>query len=389
MSLITPYQPLSIAFERGEGVWLWDTSGKKYLDALSGIAVCSLGHAHPAVTKTISEQAGKLIHTSNTFQIKHQIELAEKLCALTGMEQAFFANSGAEANETAIKLSRIYGHKKNIETPQIIVMENGFHGRTMGTLSASGNPKFRDGYEPLLPGYIRVPYDDIPAIKKVAKTHQDIVAILVEPIQGEGGVHIPHENYLVECRKLCDQHGWLLMLDEVQTGVGRTGFLYAYQAKNIMPDVLASAKALANGVPIGACLMRGPAVDLFKVGTHGSTFGGNPLSCATALTVLDVIEKTDLCAHVRKVGDYLMNRLKEALSSKPQVRDIRGQGLIIGIELDQPCRPIMQTALKHGLLINVTADKVIRLIPPLIITQQEIDLLIERLMSTLDEYLKV
>lgn len=383
----TYYFRLPIAMEHGKGAWLWDTEGKQYLDGLSGIAVTSLGHAHPAITAAISQQAEKLIHTSNTFQIPLQENLAKELTRIAGMEQAFFCNSGGEATETAIKLSRMFARKKNIENPQIIVMEKGFHGRTMGGLTAS-NERIRTGFEPLLPGFIRVPFNDIAAIEQAAKQSKDIVAVLVEPIQGESGIGVPDENYLIKIRALCDQHDWLMMVDEVQTGMGRTGKWFAFQHQNILPDVVAVAKALANGMPIGACLARGKACNLFPPGKHGSTFGGNPLACATALAVINTMEKDQLIQNAAEMGHYLKQGLKETLSSQPAVVEVRGKGLLIGVELDRPSREMMMIGLKHGLLFNITADKVIRLLPPLIINRQEADEIIKRLAATITEFVK-
>lgn len=383
----TYYFRLPVTFEYGKGAWLWDTENKKYLDALSGIAVTSLGHAHPAITKTIAEQAGKLIHTSNTYQIALQEQLAEQLTKFAGMDQAFFCNSGSEACECAIKISRMFARKKNIANPQIVVMEKDFHGRTMGGLSAS-NERIRSGFEPLLPGFIRIPYNDIAALKELPAKHKDIVAIFVEPIQGEGGIQVPDKNYLTEIRKLCDENDWLMMLDEVQTGIGRTGQWFAYQHESILPDVLCLAKALANGVPIGACLARDKACNLFPPGKHGSTFGGNPLACATGLKVLQIIEQEKLLGNAANMGDYLQKNLAENLNQQKAVVKIRGKGLMIGVELDRPCREMMATGLKHGILFNITADKVIRLLPPLIITRQEADELCVRLTATINDFIQ-
>lgn len=385
MTIATTYHPLSVMFERGEGIWLWDKAGNRYLDALSGVAVCSLGHCHPAVTQAITEQASKLVHTSNVYQIEQQIALAEKLTALTQMEQAFFANSGAEANETALKLTRLFAHTRGITDPAIIVMENAFHGRTLATLSAS-NRRTQAGFEPLVPGFVRVPFNDVPAIQAAAKNNPNIVAVLVEPIQGEGGIHIPASDYLDQIRALCDQHNWLFILDEIQTGLGRTGKLYAYQHSSSIPDVLTTAKALGNGVPIGACLMRGKAANLFTPGSHGATFGGNPLVCATALAVLGVLEEYRLWEQAATLGDYLLAELKEVLAQHPLVTDIRGQGLMLGIEMTKPCREIMTIGLKHHLLFNVTAERVIRLLPPLIIEPADADLIVNRLVACIEEY---
>lgn len=382
------YKRLDVAFERGEGVWLWDTKGNKYLDALSGIAVCGLGHANPAVTKAIQEQAAKVIHTSNLFQITNQTELANLLARLSGLDKAFFCNSGAEAVEAALKLVRLYGHQKGIEFPKVIVMQNAFHGRTFATISAGGSLKVQAGFEPLMPGFIRVPYNDIESLERLADTHNDIAAVLVEPIQGEGGVRIPTEGYLKKLRDICDRNEWALVLDEVQTGMGRTGHLFAYQAEDILPDILTLAKGLANGVPIGACLATEAFASLFKPGNHGSTFGGNPLACAASIATLKEIERLKIWENAREQGKFLLAGLKEKLKNHPHVKDIRGKGLFIGIELDRPCRDILAPALKAGLLFNVTNDTVIRLVPPLILSKQEATIIIDNLPKLIDEFTK-
>jgi acetylornithine/N-succinyldiaminopimelate aminotransferase len=386
MGVITTYNPLPIAFTHGNGVWLYDEQGYAYLDTFSGIAVCGLGHAHPDITKTIQQQAAKLIHTSNAFHIKEQTLLAEKLTQLTGMEQAFFSNSGAEANEAAIKLARLYGHKKGIETPSIIVMENAFHGRTMATLTASGSRKVQAGFEPLLPGFIRAPFNDITALETIAANCHDVVAVMLEPIQGEGGILVADESYLRSVAALCKKHDWLLILDEVQTGNGRTGKLFAYMDIGIHPDIVTTAKGLGNGMPIGACLMRGQACNLFKPGNHGSTFGGNPLACATALTVLKIIERDKLCEQVTRNSIILRDKLIEELDDQPNVRSIRGKGFMLGIELDRPANDIKKLGLANGLLLNVTADCVIRLLPPLIMSLDELDELVSRLVKTIHQF---
>lgn len=383
MTLITAYSPLPISFTHGKGVWLYDEQGHAYLDTFSGIAVCGLGHAHPDVTNTIQQQAAQLIHTSNAFLIKQQTALAEKLTYLTGMEQAFFSNSGAEANEAAIKLARLYGHKKGKENPSIIVMEHAFHGRTMATLTASGSRKVQAGFEPLVPGFIRAPFNDINALQTIAANCQDVVAIMLEPIQGEGGILVADEAYLKKVATLCKENDWLLILDEVQTGNGRTGKLFAYMDMGIIPDILTTAKGLGNGMPIGACLMRDKALDLFKPSNHGSTFGGNPLACATALTVLEVIERDKLCEQVAKNSITLKEALITQLGQHPHVRSIRGKGYMLGIELDRPAHDIKKLGLEQGLLLNVTADTIIRLLPPLIMTVDELNQLVERLVQTI------
>lgn len=386
MAFITTYSPMPVTFTHGEGVWLYDEQGKAYLDGLSGIAVCGLGHAHPDVTKTIQHQATKLLHTSNGFHIKEQELLAAKLTSMAGMDQVFFANSGAEANETAIKLTRLFGHKKGIETPSIIVMERAFHGRTMATLTASGSRKVQAGFEPLVPGFIRAPFNDIEAIRTIAANREDVVAVMLEPIQGEGGIYAVDEIYLRALARMCEQHDWMLILDEIQTGNARTGSLYYCMQYNIQPDILTTAKGLGNGVPIGACLMSKRAKDLFKPGNHGSTFGGNQLACATALTVLEVIERDDICNKVVKNSALLMNKLIAALGDHPNVKAIRGKGFMIGIELDRPALDIRTIGLANGLLFNITADTVIRLLPPLIINEEEIDELVKRLTLTIHQF---
>jgi acetylornithine aminotransferase len=388
MSLVTCYNPLPISFTHGKGVWLYDEKGQAYLDALSGIAVCGLGHAHPDVTNYIQEQAARLLHTSNGYIIKEQERLAEKLTALTGMEQAFFANSGAEANEAAIKISRLFGHQQGIETPSIIVMERAFHGRTMATLTASGSRKVQAGFDPLVPGFIRAPFNDIQSLITIANHREDVVAIMLEPIQGEGGMHPAEDSYLHKVADLCQEKNWLLILDEIQTGNGRTGALFAYQLAGITPDILTTAKGLANGIPIGACLMKGRACNLLKPGNHGSTFGGNPLACGTALTVLEVIERDKLCDNAKQAGEKLKEKLMSQLNGHPSIRSIRGRGLMLGIELDRPAADARLIGLKNGILFNVTGENVIRLLPPLIINEVELDELILRLTKTILEFVQ-
>jgi len=367
------FAPLPVAFARGAGAWLWDTQGRKYLDALSGVAVCGLGHAHPEIAAAISDQAGKLLHTSNWYEIPLQAELAERLCKKAGMDNVFFCNSGAEANETAIKLARLYGHHKKILNPAIIVTEGSFHGRTLATLSATGNRKIQAGFEPLVAGFSRVPYNDLAAVRTVAEHNKDVVAVLVEPITGEGGVQIPDAGYLKGLREICDRHGWLLMLDEIQTGMCRTGKWFAFEHDGIQPDVLTLAKGLGNGVPIGACLARGAAAQVFKPGSHGSTFSGNPLACRVGLTVLDLLEKGQYEKRAAALGTRILNGLTAALASVAGVREIRGKGLMLAVELDRPCKEIPNLALERGLLVNLTADSVVRLLPPLILTDAEAD----------------
>ncbi|WP_074745501.1 aspartate aminotransferase family protein [Nitrosospira multiformis] len=386
-NLMNTYLRLPVTFTKGEGVWLWDEEGKRYLDALAGVAVCGLGHCHPALAKALCEQASTLIHTSNLYHIRKQEQLGTRLTALSGMDNAFFCNSGAEANEAAIKLARLYGHGKNIDLPTIIVMEKSFHGRTMATLTASGNRKVQAGFEPLLTGFARVPYNDLDAVAQVAEHNKNVVAILVEPYQGEGGVNVPQANYLQGLRHLCNQNGWLLMLDEVQCGIGRTGNWFAFQYSGITPDVVTLAKGLGSGVPIGACLAKGSAANVFKPGNHASTFGGNPLACSAALTTLEVIEKEDLLRNAMEVGDFMRSLFKAQLADLPDVTEIRGQGLMIGIELSKPCGELVKEALKKGLLINVTSDKVVRLLPPLVIQRSEAEQVVNTLSPIVKEFL--
>ena len=381
------YARLPVTFAKGQGVWLWDDKGERYLDALSGVAVCGLGHCHPRLTKVICEQAGTLIHTSNLFHIQKQEQLAERLVALSGMDNAFFCNSGAEANEAAIKLARLHGHNKGISLPTIIVMERSFHGRTMATLTASGNRKVQAGFEPLLSGFVRVPYNNIEAVSQVAANNKDVVAVLVEPFQGEGGVNIPEAHYLQELRNLCNQQDWLLMLDEVQSGIGRSGKWFAFQHSRIMPDVITLAKGLGGGVAIGACLAKGVAAEVFKPGNHASTFGGNPLACAAAIETLNVIADENLLDHVTQLGDFMRDRLKRVLADVAGVVQIRGQGLITGIELAVPCTELVKRALEKKLLINVTSDKVIRLLPALVMQQHEAEQVIDITCSIIKEFL--
>lgn len=384
---MSTYSRLPVTFIKGDGVWLWDDQGERYLDALAGVAVCGLGHCHPRLTKAICEQAGKLIHTSNLYHIERQERLADRLIEISGMEKAFFCNSGAEANEAAIKLARLHGHNKGIALPTIIVMERSFHGRTMATLTASGNRKVQAGFEPLLTGFVRVPYNNMDAIAQVAVNNKDIVAVLVEPFQGEGGVNIPEAHYLRELRKLCDQYDWLLMLDEVQSGIGRSGRWFAYQHSEILPDVMTLAKGLGAGVAIGACLAQGVAADVFKPGNHASTFGGNPLACAAAIETLAVIQDEGLLAHATKLGDFMRDRLNDQLHDVPGVVQIRGQGLIIGIELAVPCPELVKKALDKKLLINVTSDKVVRLLPAFVMKQSEAEQVVDTMCSLIKEFL--
>lgn len=381
------YRRLPVTFQRGEGAWLWDSAGKAYLDAVSGIAVCGLGHAHPAVREAICAQAGELVHTSNLYGIAQQELLAQDLTRLSGMERVFFANSGAEANEAAIKLARLHGHRRGVENPSLLVMEGSFHGRTLATLTATGNRKIQQGFEPLVQGFLRVPYGDAEAIRAAGRESKDIVAVLVEPAQGEGGVNIPPADYLNEIRAICDEHGWLMMLDEIQTGMGRTGRMFACQHNGLLPDVMTLAKGLGNGVPIGACLARGAAAEVFGPGNHGSTFGGNPLACRAARAVIAVLETDQLPQRAAVLGKRIRLRLSAELAACPGVVAVRGLGLIIGIELDRPCAELMLQGLEQGLLINVTADKVIRLLPPLILSDAEADRIAEGVARLVKEFL--
>ncbi|MFM9913755.1 MAG: acetylornithine transaminase [Methylophilaceae bacterium] len=387
--LMNTYNRQPVTFARGEGVWLWDAAGKKYLDALAGIAVNGLGHAHPKLVAAISQQAATLIHVSNVYGIAEQEQLADKLAELSGMDKVFFCNSGCEANEAAIKLARLYGHHKGVENPAIIVMEHAFHGRTLATLSATGNRKVQAGFEPLVTGFVRVPFDDLAAVRLVAQNNPNVVAVLVEPVQGEGGINIPADgaNYLRGLREICDKNGWLLMLDEVQSGIGRTGTWFAFQHTGIKPDVMTLAKGLGSGVPIGACLAHGKAAEVFTPGKHGSTFGGNPLACVAGLTTLSTIEQEKLRENALAIGKLICDGLRQKLQGGAGLTTIRNAGLMIGVELDRPCGDLVKQALEAGLLINVTADKVIRLLPPLVMNSQEAEQLVEILSGLIKKFL--
>ncbi len=386
-SLMTTYNRLPITFLRGEGARLWDEQGRSYLDAIAGIAVCGLGHAHPEIRDALCEQAGTLLHTSNIYGIANQEKLGQRLCDLASMERVFFANSGAEANEAAIKIARLYGNKKGVKNPAIIVMDQSFHGRTLATLSATGNRKVQAGFEPLVQGFVRVPYNDIEAIIEIANNSNNVVAVLVEPIQGEGGINIPKADYLNRIREICDANEWLMMLDEIQTGIGRTGRMFSHQHNQIIPDVMTLAKGLGNGVPIGACLASGAAAEVFSPGNHGSTFGGNPLACRVALTVLDSIESNQLVARAAQLGERMHQGFQSRLGTQQGVASIRVSGLMIGIELDRPCSELVTQALEQGILINVTADRVVRLLPPLIISDSECDEIIDMVSELIMGYL--
>jgi acetylornithine aminotransferase len=382
------YARQPVSFTHGQGAWLFDEAGRKYLDALAGIAVSTLGHNHPRIVEAISRQAGKVLHTSNLYRIPLQEELAVRLAMLSGMDEVFFCNSGLEANEAAIKLARFYGHKKKgIDLPSIVVMEHAFHGRSLATLSATANRKAQAGFEPLVPGFLRVPYGNIDAVRQVASRSRDVVAVMLEVLQGEGGVHVVSEDYLRELRGLCDEHGWLLICDEVQCGTGRTGKWFGWQHANVRPDIMTLAKGLASGVPIGACLTSGRAAGLFQPGSHGCTFGGNPLACAAALTTLDVIAEEGLMDNAVRMGEAIRAGFAKALEGVAGVKDIRGRGLMVGIELDRPCGELVVRALGAGLLINVTSDSVIRLLPALIFSDSDVKALIEGLAPLIREFL--
>ena len=372
-ALMNTYGTRAATLVKGEGAWLWDADGNKYLDALSGIAVCGLGHAHPAVSKAVAEQATVLTHCSNFFTIPNQEALADKLCAASGMSNVFFGNSGAEANEAAIKIARLHGHKMGIKLPTVLVMDNAFHGRTLATLSASGGRRVQAGFEPLVRGFARAAFDDMASLTTVADNNPNICAVFVEPIQGEGGIRMASAKYLQQLREFCDQRGWLLMLDEVQTGNGRTGKYFYYQHSGIIPDVVTTSKGLGNGVPIGACLAHGEAAELMQPGNHGTTFGGNPLACAAALATINTLQDENLSDRAAVLGDRIMAGFKKALADVEHIVEIRGKGCMIGIELNKPCKSLFSAAMTKGLIINVTADSVIRLLPPFVMTDDEAD----------------
>ena len=385
--LISTYNPLPVSFSRGDGIYLWDSDENRYLDALCGISVTSLGHNFPAVTKAIRQQAGNLLHTSNIYNIEWQQKLAQRITQLSGMDRAFFGNSGAEANEAAIKLARLYGHQRGIKSPQILVMQHSFHGRTMATLSATGSRKVQAGFEPLVSGFVRAPFNDVGSISAIAKNNKKVVAILVEPILGEGGIIIPDSGYLNSLRQICDKNNWFLMLDEIQTGMARSGKLFAFQYEDIIPDVLTLAKALGNGIPIGACVARGKAAEVFHPGNHGSTFGGNPLACRVACTVLDAMVKNKYADNAVQRGEQLVSLLKEGLAGNDSVLEVRHLGLLIGIEMKQNCQAMVALALEKGLLINVTAERVIRLLPPLTIDSLQTNELAELLIPCINTFI--
>ena len=371
------YAALPVAFERGEGAWLWDDQGKQYLDAISGLGVCALGHAHPEVTRVIADQAGKLIHTANLARIPWQERLADSLAEITGMDRVFVANSGTEAIECALKITRIIGHERELSDPGVIVMENSFHGRTLAALSATGSRKVQAGFEPLVGGFLRAPFGDSGAVEKIVQGSNEVVAVLVEPIQGEAGIQIPADGYLKALRAICDEHDCLLIFDEIQSGLCRTGKWYAHQHEQVQPDILTTAKALANGVPIGACVARGPAAEAFSPGRHGSTFGGNPLASRTACTVLDIMKSEDLNRRSEQMGEWMSEAFRSRLQGNEGVRDIRGRGLMIGIELDRDVNHFKTDALDQGLLLNITRNNIIRLLPPLIIDQAQAEQIVD------------
>jgi acetylornithine aminotransferase len=384
--LVHAYQSMPVSFTRGDGCYLWDSEGKQYLDALCGISVTSLGHNLPVLTAAIQEQAATLLHTSNLYSITWQQKLADLLCENAQMDRVFFGNSGAEANEAAIKLARLYGHQQGIDNPQIVVMQHGFHGRTMATLSATGSRKVQAGFEPLVSGFVRVPYNDIDAISAVAENNRNVVAILVEPVQGEAGIVIPDAGYLKALRQICDRNDWLLMLDEVQSGMGRSGKLFACQHEAVIPDVMTLAKALGNGVPIGACVCAGKAAEVIKPGNHGSTFGGNPLASRAAFTVLDYMIKNRIADNAEQRGQQLFGELQQGLAGNSQVAEVRHLGLLLAVELKIPCPQLVSRALEHGLLINVTATNVVRLLPPLIMNEAQTSELATRLVDCINTF---
>jgi acetylornithine aminotransferase len=385
-ALMDTYARLPVTFTHGGGIHLYDSEGRRFFDGISGIGVNSLGHAHPAVTAAISDQAGRLVHTSNLYHVALQEELAERLTAVADMDNCFFGNSGAEANEAAIKLARLHGHQKGIKTPAIVVMENAFHGRTMATLTASGSRKIQAGFEPLVTGFVRASFNDAAAVDNIGENNPDVVAVLVEPIQGEGGVQVPSEDYLAALRAICDARGWLLILDEVQSGNCRSGHWYAGQGFGVRADVITTAKALANGVPIGACMARGEAASTLGQGNHGSTYGGNPLACAAALAVIDTMEREQLAGRAALLGSRMRERLTAGLDSCGALREVRGRGLMLGVELEIPCGELVPMALERGYLINVTAGNTIRLLPPLIMTEAESDELADAVIDIVSEF---
>jgi len=385
-SVMSTYQRMDVGFVSGQGPWLVDERGERYLDALSGIAVCGLGHAHPRIAQVVAEQAARLVHTSNLYRIPLQEKLAQRLTGVAGLERAFFCNSGAEANEAAIKICRKFAHQKRLENPVIVVMDGGFHGRTLSTLSATGNPKAREGFAPLVAGFHCIPYDDVQALLDLEGGHEQIVAVMLEPVQGENGVVAPRPGYLQALRTICDRNGWLLVLDEVQTGLCRTGAWFAYQHENIRPDIATLAKSLGNGLPIGACLAAGTAASLLAPGSHGSTFGGNPLVAAAALTVIELMDEQKLAARAAELGTIMLARFKAELGGLKEVIEVRGKGLMIGIELARPCAELVARSLERRLLINVAAEKVVRLLPPLIISDAEMNEIVDVVCALIKDF---
>ena len=384
-AVMPTYARLPVSFVRGEGSYLFDDAGKSYFDALTGIAVCGLGHAHPRVAEAVAKQASTLMHTSNLYRIPSQERLAGRLCEISGMDNVFFCNSGAEANEAAIKIARLYGHSRNIDVPEVVVVDNSFHGRTMATLTATGNRKVQAGFEPLLGGFVRAPYDDVESVEKIAANNKQVVAMLVEPILGEAGIRLPDDGYLDALRVICDANDWLLMLDEVQTGNGRTGRYFAYQHTSTVPDVVTTAKGLGNGMPIGACMARGVASEMLVAGTHGSTFGGNFLASAAANAVLDELLEGGAMERASVLGERLLAAFRERLRGHNRVEEVRGKGLMLAIELNEPCAQLVGEALEQGLLINVAADKVVRLLPPLTMTDAEADTLVDKVVDLIEQ----
>ena len=383
-AVMPTYGRIPVSFVRGEGSYVFDDAGKRYLDGLTGIAVCGLGHAHPKVASALAEQASTLLHTSNLYRIPGQERLAVRLTEIAGMDNVFFCNSGAEANEAAIKIARLYGHSREVDAPAVVVVENSFHGRTMATLTATGNRKAQAGFEPLLAGFVRAPYDDIPSLEKIAANNKNVVAVLVEPILGEGGIRIPDAGYLEGLRAVCDANDWLLMLDEVQTGNGRTGRYFAFQHTQITPDVVATAKGLGNGMPIGACMARGVASEMLVAGTHGSTFGGNFLACAAANVVVDELTEGGLIERAGELGERMQTRFRAALRGNNRVKEIRGVGLMLAVELVEPCTQLIGEAVERGLLLNVAADSVIRLLPPLTMSDAEADTMVDMVVGLIE-----
>ena len=383
-AVMPTYARIPVAFVRGEGCYVYDSEGKRYMDALTGIAVCGLGHAHPKVADAIARQASTLMHTSNLYRIPQQERLACRLCEISGMDNVFFCNSGAEANEATIKIARLCGHSRGVDEPHIVVADGSFHGRTMATLTATGNRKAQAGFEPLLGGFVRTPYNDVDSVEKIASNNKNVVAVLLEPILGEGGIVIPADGYLESLRDICDRHGWLLMLDEVQTGNGRTGRYFAFQHTSIVPDVVATAKGLGNGMPIGACLARGKAAKMLVAGTHGSTFGGNFLACAAANAVVDELTGGGMIDRAAQLGERMLIRFRDRLRGNNRVKEIRGKGLMLAVELNEPCAHLVGAAVDAGLLINVADDTVVRLLPPLTMSDDEADTMVDKVVDLID-----